>query len=81
MQEKYLPKDFDGCLAHVAQEAAELIQAVTKAQMYGIHNHHPETKEVNIDGILREYGDLQESVKRFFQSYQDEHYNKTDRIK
>ena len=63
MDEKYLPTDQNGCLTRISEECAEIIQAVSKAQRFGIYNHHPETKESNLMAIMREYADLKHAIR------------------
>lgn len=61
--EKYRPTKLEDALSRVAEECAEVIYLVCKAQRFGLGDHHPETKEKNIDGILRELNDVQEAKK------------------
>jgi NTP pyrophosphatase (non-canonical NTP hydrolase) len=62
MEEKYLPKDLNGKLARLSEECAEVIQAVCKAQRFGLSNYHPITKEINSQAIIRECEDLKHAI-------------------
>lgn len=59
--EKYRPTKLEDALARVAEECAEVIYLVCKAQRFGLGDHHPQSEEKNIDGILRELNDVQEA--------------------
>ena len=59
--ERYRPTKLEDALSRVAEECAEVIHLVCKAQRFGLGDFHPETKEKNIDGILRELNDVQEA--------------------
>ena len=45
-------------LAMLAEEAAEIAQAVTKASRHGLECHHPATQVVNSHAIAHEVEDL-----------------------
>lgn len=54
-------------LVRIAEEAAEVIQAATKALRFGADNFHPDdaTKETNIHALWREADDLNCAVLDF----------------
>lgn len=46
-------------LFKLAEEAAELAKAASKAARFGIHNHHPDTPQhTNEDDIIAEFTDI-----------------------
>jgi NTP pyrophosphatase (non-canonical NTP hydrolase) len=46
-------------LSHLAEEAGEAVQAVTKILRHGIDSYHPATLVANRDGLAKEIGDFQ----------------------
>lgn len=45
-------------LALLAEECAEVIQAITKIQRHGYGSRHPQTGVLNSDALVAEIGDL-----------------------
>lgn len=45
-------------LALIAEECAEVIQAITKIQRHGFYSEHPDTRIPNWRSLHREVGDL-----------------------
>lgn len=69
-QERYLRRDdTDFCLAHVVEEAGEVLSAAGKAQRWGFYSVNPDLleadRETNIDWLLREMDDLVDAIQRF----------------
>ncbi len=66
--DKYLPKDFDGCLAHFIEECGEVLAAAGKTVRFGAAMVNPELplaeQEKNIDWLRRELNDLKETIRR-----------------
>ena len=58
MQQKYLPKTFDGKLIHLIEECSEVTKCVTKIQRFGINNSHPRRLISNREALLNEMKDL-----------------------
>lgn len=53
----------DEALALIAEECAEVIQAVTKIQRHGLHSHHPDSPHIsNRTTLQKEIGDLQAAL-------------------
>jgi len=48
----------------VAEEAAEVIQAIMKIQRFGIEVCHPDTRITNYNNLCYEIGDLLEVINR-----------------
>ncbi|PCJ96679.1 MAG: hypothetical protein COA52_01380 [Hyphomicrobiales bacterium] len=65
MIEKYLPKTYEGRMAHIAEECAEVIMAYAKMQRFGANHSHPISKERNIDAFHRELKDLKDIIEIF----------------
>lgn len=50
-------------LALLAEECAEVIQAITKIQRHGLWSEHPESGEPNQHTLKREIGDLMAALR------------------
>lgn len=69
-KEQYLLRDDpDFCLAHVMEEAGELVAAIGKCHRWGWRSVNPELleadQETNIDWALREMSDVEDAIFRF----------------
>jgi hypothetical protein len=64
MDPRYLPTTFDGHLARLIEECAEVIQCCTKIQRFGPENYHPDDKHKisNLAHLHREIADLQSAI-------------------
>ena len=63
-------------LDKLQEEAAEVIQAVSKIRRFGPHNHHPQRTTTNLQELENELEDLMAIVDRLEQlKYVDIHYN------
>lgn len=59
----YMPSTIEEALAHLCEEAGELIQECGKALRFGIYNHHPkEPDKRNIDRIRTEFNDVRKRM-------------------
>jgi NTP pyrophosphatase (non-canonical NTP hydrolase) len=45
------------------EEAAEVIQAVSKIRRFGWDNRHPESKQTNLEHLEEELGDMQAMIE------------------
>jgi hypothetical protein len=62
---RLFPTTVEGALAHVAEEAGEVVQECCKALRFGIYNYHPSAPhETNIDRIRREVRNLNDAMAR-----------------
>jgi NTP pyrophosphatase (non-canonical NTP hydrolase) len=50
-------------LTLLAEECAEVIQAVAKIQRHGLHSSHPASSEPNRGSLQRELGDVAAAIK------------------
>jgi hypothetical protein len=50
-------------LDKLQEEAAEIIQAVSKIRRFGKHNHHPDRQTTNIQELTTELEDFQAIVQ------------------
>lgn len=66
MRPDLLPTTLTGMLSHTAQECAEVIQQITKIQMFGWNAVDPQTKIIYDNGKLLwgEINDLEIAVSR-----------------
>jgi hypothetical protein len=64
MNPAYLPTTTLGILGRVIEETGEVLQFIGKALRFGLFNKHPRGDETNLDGILRETQDLEDSLMR-----------------
>ena len=64
----HLTRSNDELLVILAEECAEVTQAITKILRHGSQNHHPTTKEENAEALHREVGDLLAIVKLLYAS-------------
>ena len=71
MDEKYLPKDFNGKLLQVVEECGEVIQAVCKLKKFGIENYHPLMNTNNGENLLSELHDLKHAITEVEKCLQD----------
>ena len=63
-------------LDKLQEEAAEVIQAVSKIRRFGPHNHHPQRTTTNLQELENELEDLMAIVDRLEQlKYVDIHYS------
>ena len=64
MREDLLPKTYEGALTRVVQEAAEVIQAITKLQQYGSVATDQKTgiSYNNVMDMLTEFNDLEHAM-------------------
>ena len=64
MRADLLPKTYDKALIRVIQEAAEVIQVVTKLQQYGFTATDPKTGKSydNVSDMLNEFNDLEHAI-------------------
>lgn len=51
----------------LAEECAEVIQAVSKIKRHGLHSYHPDILESNSEALNRELGDV-EAIKELLAS-------------
>lgn len=58
-----LPPDQAEALALLAEECAEVIQAITKIQRHGLWSEHPDSGEPNQYTLKREIGDLMAALR------------------
>lgn len=58
-----LTPEQDEALALIAEECAEVIQAVSKIQRHGLSSEHPVSGEVNSDTLQKEVGDLMAALR------------------
>ena len=47
------------------EECSEVIQALCKAERFGLDNYHPETKITNRDAVKNEISDLLLAIKNY----------------
>ena len=47
------------------EECSELIQAICKADRFGLDDHHPEKQITNRDAINNEINDVQIAIRKF----------------
>ncbi len=63
----YTPKDFASKLAHVIEEAGEVMAAAGKTQRFGLCSYNPELpekeREYNIHWLERELKDLKKAIE------------------
>lgn len=58
------------------EECSELIQAVTKGERFGWHNHHPDLDRSNFDQLRNECMDVHRAINALmYQITQDCQYN------
>lgn len=74
---RYLkPDDIDFCLAHLVEEAGEVLAAAGKTQRWGLHSVNPTLpktmQETNGAWILRELDDLEGAIARFREAIKQE---------
>jgi hypothetical protein len=66
IKKQYVPFTDNEKLAYLVGECAEVIQAIAKAQRFGLDNFNPELppseRELNRDWILRELIDLERGI-------------------
>jgi len=66
---KYLRPGVDFCMAHVVEEAGELMAALGKTMRWGLWSFNPELpteqREPNIEWVKREIADLRAALDRF----------------
>lgn len=56
------PKQHQWLLDKLQEEAAEVIQAVSKIRRFGEHNHHPNRETTNLQELVSELEDFQAIV-------------------
>lgn len=66
MKPEYLKAGLENTAIHVVQEASELIKDITKCQLFGWGNHHPDDlkKIPNWEKVLDELSDLSYAIAR-----------------
>jgi NTP pyrophosphatase (non-canonical NTP hydrolase) len=68
MDARYVPDDLDGCLSRLIEECGEVLAAAGKIQRFGWLGGHPdldpETREKNVEWLLRELEDLSDAQRR-----------------
>lgn len=67
MKRKYVPKTQQGKLGYLVEECGEVLQAVGKAQRWGLESRNPElppsrTNITNRQWLLRELKDLERAI-------------------
>jgi NTP pyrophosphatase (non-canonical NTP hydrolase) len=67
MELKYESKDVHQALAHLVEEAGEVLQAAGKSQRFGLLSTDPTAgnSELNVDWLIRELNDLEVSIAIF----------------
>ncbi len=69
MDKRYLQKGFNKQLSHVIEECGEVLSAAGKLQRWGKDSVNPllspEDQESNIDWLMREINDLEQTIARF----------------
>jgi hypothetical protein len=69
VKDQYIVDDFGHTLAHVVEEAGELLAALGKTLRWGWASHNPELpieqQESNIVWVRRELDDLKGAIARF----------------
>lgn len=69
MQERYRSKDAKQALAHLVEEAGEMLAAAGKTLRWGPQSVNPELppeqQETNIDWLNREIADVEQAIAEF----------------
>lgn len=77
---KYLPNNISDKLAHVSEEAGEVIAAIGKTQRFGLDSYNPELpekeREYNVHWIKRELKNLKAAIKRLERDQQFQYWSR-----